>query len=311
MLVETSLAVANTGATLLFLTKGAPCQNKRCAVNPFFITLPHGSKIKSTHVCDVMILGLPMILTGYIMPDMTTASLFGIRVLWKAGCQVLFDDNKSKVIFNGTVILTGYKDIASNLWTLPIHPSGMPQTALDALHQSPLGPCLSDASRHTANFSYHHTRKENNVKVMHQSLCNPPKLSLLAAIRQEFLHGAPHLSKKVVTKYLPPSPVTCKGHMKQPPKGLQSTTPKQPRIGVPASVPDPVMPGLINPLDYNKDDNFSKGNPHFNIINDVDNHPNANIFCFGTFANKITGVIYNDCTGKFPFMSLDGNIFLS
>ncbi len=34
----------------------------------------------------------------------------------------------------------------------------------------------------------------------------------------------------------------------------------------------------------------------------------ANIFCFGAFADKNTGVVYNNCTGAFPFMSLDGNV---
>ncbi len=49
MLVEPSLMVANTGATFVFLTKGAPRQNKRLAVNPS-MTLPDGNKILSTHV---------------------------------------------------------------------------------------------------------------------------------------------------------------------------------------------------------------------------------------------------------------------
>ncbi len=93
MLVKPLLAVADMGATLLFLTKGAPSQNKRCAINPVIITLPDGHNIESTHVYNVMIPGLPSVLTGHIMPDMTTASFFGIRVLCNAGCQVLFDDN--------------------------------------------------------------------------------------------------------------------------------------------------------------------------------------------------------------------------
>jgi hypothetical protein len=167
---------------------------------------------------------------------------------------------------------------------------------------------MSDAPRHTANFSYHCTTKENNVKFMHQSLCNPTKSLLLVAIQQGFLRGAPHLAEKAITKYLPPSAATPKGHKKQPRKGLQSTTPKKPCIGVPASVPDPVMPGLFNPLNHDEDNNFSDGNPHFNIIDNVDNHSIANIFCFSAFANKITSVVYNDCTGEFPFMSLNGNV---
>jgi hypothetical protein len=34
----------------------------------------------------------------------------------------------------------------------------------------------------------------------------------------------------------------------------------------------------------------------------------TNIFCFGAFVDKITGVVYNDLTGNFPFMSLDGSV---
>ena len=47
---------------------------------------------------------------------------------------------------------------------------------------------------------------------------------------------------------------------------------------------------------------------YYNIIDDVDDQSIANVFCFGAFADKISGVVYNDCTGKFPYMSLDGNV---
>jgi len=33
----------------------------------------------------------------------------------------------------------------------------------------------------------------------------------------------------------------------------------------------------------------------------------ANVFCFGAFANKVSGVMYNDLTENFPFMSIDGS----
>ena len=32
------------------------------------------------------------------------------------------------------------------------------------------------------------------------------------------------------------------------------------------------------------------------------------MFCFGAFADKRTGVIYNDMTSNFPFVSLDGGV---
>jgi hypothetical protein len=34
----------------------------------------------------------------------------------------------------------------------------------------------------------------------------------------------------------------------------------------------------------------------------------ANVFCFGAFADKISGVMYNNLTGNFPFMSIDGSV---
>ena len=33
----------------------------------------------------------------------------------------------------------------------------------------------------------------------------------------------------------------------------------------------------------------------------------ANIFCFGAFADKNSGIVYNNLTGNFPFMLLDGS----
>ena len=148
---------------------------------------------------------------------------------------------------------------------------------------------------------------------MHQGLCNLPILSLLKAINSGFFRGAPHLNAAAVQKYLMPSPATSKGHMKRPRKGIQSTTPKphKPTISSPI-LPHPIpaapgihtdaMPGLI----LNNDDNSS--GPHPAFIDDIDDKSIANVFCFGTFADKNTGIIYNDCTGNFPFMSLDGNV---
>ncbi len=40
-----------------------------------------------------------------------------------------------------------------------------------------------------------------------------------------------------------------------------------------------------------------------------DNSPmDANLFSFAAFADKHTGTVYNDFTGSFPFMSLEGNV---
>jgi hypothetical protein len=45
-----------------------------------------------------------------------------------------------------------------------------------------------------------------------------------------------------------------------------------------------------------------------NLIGDNDNESIVNVFCFGAFADKNSGITYHDLTGSFPFMSYDGSI---
>ncbi len=46
-----------------------------------------------------------------------------------------------------------------------------------------------------------------------------------------------------------------------------------------------------------------------NLIRMDDNDATiANIFCFGAFADKTSGNVYNDLTGSFPFVSLEGSV---
>jgi hypothetical protein len=44
------------------------------------------------------------------------------------------------------------------------------------------------------------------------------------------------------------------------------------------------------------------------VIVEDDNSSVGNIYCFAAFADKRTGVLYNDLTGSFPYMSLEGNV---
>jgi hypothetical protein len=44
------------------------------------------------------------------------------------------------------------------------------------------------------------------------------------------------------------------------------------------------------------------------IMMDEDDITIANIFCFGAFADKTSGIVYHDLTGSFPFISLAGSV---
>jgi hypothetical protein len=95
--------------------------------------------------------------------------------------------------------------------------------------------------------------------------------------------------------------------MKRSKKGIRSMTPKHPKPMPTHVVPVPV-PNQILPL-------FDKVRPYpgptYNATRSVNIIPDdesiANIF-FGAFADKITGVVYNDLTGNFLFMLLNGSV---
>ncbi len=126
--IATSHVIADTGATSIFVMDGVDVNNKRVAIKLLTINLPDGQKVKSTHVCDINIPGLPTMLTGHVVPHLAVVSLIGIRPLCNTGCIVTFDKDKCDVIFNGIVILRGFKDAATDLWILPLTADAM-QTA--------------------------------------------------------------------------------------------------------------------------------------------------------------------------------------
>jgi hypothetical protein len=79
-------AVADTGATSIMIMKKTPnMKNVRLATQPLTIRLPDGRMLKSTHICDLEIPGLPHMLEGHIVPGLTVASLAGIQILCKLG----------------------------------------------------------------------------------------------------------------------------------------------------------------------------------------------------------------------------------
>jgi hypothetical protein len=156
-----------------------------------------------------------------------------------------------------------------------------------------------DTVQHTAQFAHSISTRANKVKFAHQSLCNPKISTLLKATRKGFLKGCPNISEKLILKYLNPSPATAKGHMKRPRQGIHSTTTKN----IPMMQQDntPVNLQIIHlPM--------QDGTRYQNVIPDDSDASIANIFCFGAFADKRTGVMYNDMTGNFPFVSLDGSV---
>jgi hypothetical protein len=233
-------AVADTRTILVFVLKGTQMRNIWPTTNPLLtISLPDGKVVKSTHMCNFELPGLPTILEGHITPDLTVALLIGIRILYKAGCSVIFTKTACYVMYRGKVIASGYKDPITDLWVLPITPDTIWRQGQLRISpgsnsvkhetestQPPASPCIACAPQPTlpiantptwgelATFMHSVQTGANAVKFANQSLCNPKIYSLMKALRKGFLQGCPNLNKELVTKYLNPSSATAKGHMK-------------------------------------------------------------------------------------------------
>ncbi len=317
--------IADSGATQIFVTEGTPVKNKRCTTCPLKVTLADGQQVWTTNMCDIDIPGLPYTLIGHIIPNLSIACLFGIRVLTAVGCTVTFDNNKCIVTFNGKEILHGYKDPRTDLWTLPLNNG---KTLTTAQHDTVM-PVLGSpnmASAHTSLFMqatstapqsalFTHTihNRAKSIKFTHQSLCSLQILTLLKAIRCGFLKGCPNLTTAGVTRYLNPSPASAKGHVKRPHQGICSMWSRQIRGTITTLVPAPQLVAPVLPLfqdtppypgpaygtqsfpnPYNDaslafDPSIDTGPPGVIIIADDNSTKEGNIFCFGAFADKHTG----------------------
>jgi hypothetical protein len=206
----------------------------------------------------------------------------------QSGMQSSAHQDFCDVIYNNKVILRGTKDPSTDLWTLPINATEAVINMENHVGKSQ----LNLEQPQIAAFTHSVQTRANAVKFAHQSLCNPKFLRMLKAPQCGFLKGCPNINEKLILKYLNPSPATAKGHMKRPQHGIRSTTPKMPLLGI---APIPVIPGhLPNVLSL-----FQQPPPYQGPVYGVLQGPNlvgmddkesiANIFCFGAFADKITG----------------------
>ena len=181
------------------------------------------------------------------------------------------------------------------------------------------GPCLGraphfgDSSESAppvvalATFTHSVHTGSNAIKFSHQSLYSPKVSSLLKAVRRGFLKGCPTMSVKLILKYLNPSAALAKGHMKRPRHGIRSTRARTPVKKNDAHLQVEPVP-VILPFD-NAPPEYQPLPPGPNLIANDEDQSIANIFCFGAFTDKQSGIVYHDNTGLFPVMLFDISVF--
>jgi hypothetical protein len=232
------------------------------------------------------------------------------------------------------IILRGTKDPSTDLWVLPLTPKaisdsqrqlwtsqgdGDVQNITDvrnitnmrnSTNVQNITPTLQELAS-VAMFTHSVRTRANTVKFGHQAMCNPKISSLFKALRKGFLKGCPNLSKDLVTKYLNPSPATAKGHMTRPKRGIRSTSKKTKTKGddvqhIPVPIPQVAPPILQRYIEEPQPYPGPAYDARLESVNIIpDDESIANVFCFGAF---VSGVVCNDLTGNFPFMSIDGSV---
>ena len=138
--------------------------------NPLSIHMIQGEVIKSTHEG---LLDIPWLPLGarkvHVVPDLVHSSLVSIRELCKAECQVKYNGDCVKAIYDKKVVWRGVKEPTTDLWVLPLHQGIL----------SPEG--FKNPTKELAANAFQMTSRESLVKFLR--LFSPPKRTLVKALK--------------------------------------------------------------------------------------------------------------------------------
>ena len=163
------------------------------------------------------------------------------------------------------------KEKPSNLWLAP-----MSSTPTNENHQQPITQAANVYSLRT---------KKDLAQYLHLTCWSPTPTTWKQAVELGFFATFPGLSPSLISKHLPRSIATSKGHLKQLRKNLRST----------------------------KSLNSTTDEAHIMTALDYPSGPNArtNLVTFKTVTeHEPTGAVATDQTGQFPICSSRGNQYL-
>ena len=270
-------AILDSGATSHFLITLAPATNVRPTSKPINAVLPNGKRVQSTHDCDIDIPHLPQQARAtYVIPGLATHSLLSVVKLCNAGCEVKFTKIGCIVTYRGRTIVCGHKCTKTGLWMIPL--AAQQRLLDDNTSDGTVAVEVNVIYHEIANIIHETGTKEELARYYHQCLGSPPKPTLLKALQNDQLSSIPGLSYELISKHLPPSTATDKGHMRRKRQGVQSTrSNRQDVIEARARVDDMA--------------------PTEEICAAHD------MFCFAALADAHEGTMYTDLNGSFPVRS--------
>ena len=290
----------DSGATSHFFCVDSPVDNVQEATNPLQVTIPNGAQVRSTHTCTSQLPGIPEKgRFGHILPGLARHSLISVVHLCNAGCKVTFTKTECIVKYRGREVLRGQKCTRTGLWMVHLNPAE--ETVTETRN-----PEEEEAQQITLEYGKSHvwefaasviqeyaaniiptSSKAELAMYYHQCFGSPPKSTMLKAIQNRQLRSFPGLDYELISKYLPPSTATAKGHMVRTRQGARSThSNRQEIVDARLEVDD------MNPPEH--------------ICTAMEDE----MFIFAVLADEIDGTIYSDQTGRFPVRSFSGKNYI-
>jgi hypothetical protein len=153
---------------------------------------------------------------GHIFDSLQSGSLISIGQLCDDDCVALFTKYNVKIIKNGNVIIIGKRNDTNGLWNIPLAPKAAPLQPTNLKSKLQTKPtaygAITDASTKQDLAAYHHA-----------SNFSPKPSSFLRALERGHYESWPGLTASLITKHLPKSLATSKGHLRIQQKNIQST----------------------------------------------------------------------------------------
>jgi hypothetical protein len=235
-------------------------------------------------------LPFPLILSksakrGHILPDLKTGSLISIGQLCDDDCTALFTKHHLKIFKNGTAIITGRRNTSNGLWHIPMPPVDQNQATHTPLPPSPQANSIIRLAQ----------TKQDLARYLHASALNPQISTLLRAIRRGHFLTWPNLTSTLITKHLPKSLFTSKGHLRMQQKNIQSTKIQKSKSNQTQTVEDSL------PLSISLD---------VSPAQELTNSPTHNLFVAIHHTLDLKNKSYSDQTGRFPHLSSRGHQYI-
>ena len=188
-------AFADTGASGTYLTTSAPIIPVPTTSPPIHVGVPNGTYLQSSAQCK---LDFPMLpeeaQQAHILPGLTMGSLLSIGRLCDAGCIATFDQHKVNIFKDDTLLLSGSRDPATKLWSIPLTSPTFEESISNA-HQT--------------------TTTKELVRFLHAADFSPSKSTFIDAVSKGYFNSWSGLNTKAITKYLSNEIATSKGHLDQ------------------------------------------------------------------------------------------------